>query len=133
MIRAGVNEGLNRSDEKAPLLVLFFLQNSSQRVTTSGGDGEGGVFGSVVLGCQRPYHVESTGSRPITEVKLRRAGIAIGILPYFPKFTIRSSEVYRQLSALTQAAELNSCSKCHHNRQPPVACALQLPVMGESD
>ena len=26
---------------------------------------------------QRPYHVESTGSRPITEVKLRRAGLVL--------------------------------------------------------
>ena len=26
---------------------------------------------------QRPYHAESTGSRPITEVKLRRAGLVL--------------------------------------------------------
>ena len=28
--------------------------------------------------CQRPYHVESTGSRPITEVKQRRAWLVLG-------------------------------------------------------
>ena len=28
--------------------------------------------------CQRPYHVESTGSRPITEVKQRRARLVLG-------------------------------------------------------
>ena len=28
-------------------------------------------------GCQGPYHVESTGSRLITEVKLRRAGLVL--------------------------------------------------------
>ena len=27
---------------------------------------------------QRPYHVESTGSRPITEVKQRRARLVLG-------------------------------------------------------
>ena len=27
---------------------------------------------------QRPYHVESTGSRPITEVKQRRARFVLG-------------------------------------------------------
>ena len=27
---------------------------------------------------QRPYHVENTGSRPITEVKQRRARIVLG-------------------------------------------------------
>ena len=28
--------------------------------------------------CLRPYHVESTGSRPITEVKQRRAWLVLG-------------------------------------------------------
>mgnify|MGYP003465700716 FL=1 len=28
--------------------------------------------------CLRPYHVESTGSRPITEVKQRRARLVLG-------------------------------------------------------
>ena len=28
--------------------------------------------------CLGPYHVESTGSRPITEVKQRRAGLVLG-------------------------------------------------------
>ena len=28
--------------------------------------------------CQRPYHAESTGSRPITEVKQRRASSVLG-------------------------------------------------------
>ena len=28
--------------------------------------------------CQRPYHVKSTGSRPITEVKQRRARLVLG-------------------------------------------------------
>ena len=36
---------------------------------------------------QRPYHVESTGSRPITKVKQRRARLgtpgAVGILSFF--------------------------------------------------
>ena len=30
------------------------------------------------LGCLRPYHVENTGSRPITEVKQRRARLVLG-------------------------------------------------------
>nr|CDS32657.2 hypothetical protein HmN_000449200 [Hymenolepis microstoma] len=62
-----------------PPKLLTTPHNSSQRLPRcdtsgvdggDGGDGGGGVIGSVVLGCQRPYHVESTGSRPITEVKL---------------------------------------------------------------
>ena len=28
--------------------------------------------------CLRPYHVENTGSRPITEVKQRRARLVLG-------------------------------------------------------
>ena len=28
--------------------------------------------------CLRPYHVENTGSRPITEVKQRRAWLVLG-------------------------------------------------------
>ena len=28
--------------------------------------------------CLRPYHVENTGSRPITEVKPGRAGLVLG-------------------------------------------------------
>ena len=31
-----------------------------------------------MISCQRPYHVESTGSRPITEVKQRRAWLVLG-------------------------------------------------------
>ena len=30
------------------------------------------------LSCQRPYHAERTGSRPITEVKQRRASSVLG-------------------------------------------------------
>ena len=30
------------------------------------------------LCCLRPYHVENTGSRPITEVKQRRAWLVLG-------------------------------------------------------
>ena len=30
------------------------------------------------LPCLRPYHVEYTGSRPITEVKQRRAWLVLG-------------------------------------------------------
>ena len=30
------------------------------------------------LSCLRPYHVENTGSRPITEVKQRRARLVLG-------------------------------------------------------
>ena len=32
----------------------------------------------LVFSCQRPYHVEHTGSRPITEVKQRRARLVLG-------------------------------------------------------
>ena len=33
---------------------------------------------SVAVKCLRPYHVENTGSRPITEVKQRRARSVLG-------------------------------------------------------
>ena len=33
---------------------------------------------ALVIGCLRPYHVESTSSRPITEVKQRRARLVLG-------------------------------------------------------
>ena len=38
------------------------------------------VYKDSVCGvcCLRPYHVESTGSRPITEVKQRRARLVLG-------------------------------------------------------
>ncbi len=39
-------------------------------VAVEGRRGEGGCR-------QRPYHVENTGSRPITEVKLRWAGLVL--------------------------------------------------------
>ena len=38
-----------------------------------------GRLALVGVGCRlRPYHVESTGSRPITEVKQRRARLVLG-------------------------------------------------------
>ena len=38
------------------------------------------IFKHVIVISQRlrPYHVESTGSRPITEVKQRRARLVLG-------------------------------------------------------
>ena len=55
--------------------------------------------------CQRPYHVESTGSRPITEVKQRRARLVLGwvtaweslvlltkVFALFPSIILVSSE-----------------------------------------
>ena len=33
---------------------------------------------SAFIHCLRPYHAEYTGSRPITEVKQRRAGLVLG-------------------------------------------------------
>ena len=33
---------------------------------------------NVKVSCLRPYHAESTGSRPITEVNQRRAGLVLG-------------------------------------------------------
>ena len=50
---------------------LFFMANTRQMIRLAS------YTLQKAIRCLRPYHVENTGSRPITEVKQRRAWLVL--------------------------------------------------------